>query len=83
MNAFEGKKYWELTYFGLLPEARGQGWGTQVVERACSYAATAGAELLITTVDQANHPPLAIYRQLGFMPMENNEIYAKQLKTCH
>ena len=83
MNAFEGKKFWELTYFGLIPEARGQGWGTQVVQQACSHAAKAGAELLITTVDQANQPALAIYRQLGFMPMENNEIYAKQLKTCH
>lgn len=83
MTAFEGEKYWELTYFGLTPEARGQGWGSQVVQQACSHAATAGAELLITTVDQANQPALAIYRQLGFIPMENNEIFAKQLKTYH
>jgi len=80
MTAFRGERHWELTYFGLIPEARGRGWGIQVVEQACSRAAKAGAELLITTVDRTNRPALAIYKQLGFILLEKNEIYAKQLK---
>jgi len=81
MTAFPGESYWELTYLGLVPKARGQGWGTQILQQACSRAAESGADMLITTVDQANQPALAMYEQLGFMTVDQNEIYAKRIKT--
>ena len=80
MTAFSGENYWELSYLGLIPEARGQGWGAQIVQQACSQATKGGADLLIATVDRANQPALAIYEQLGFMTVERNTIYAKRIK---
>ena len=80
MTAFPGENYWELSYLGLLPEARGKGWGTQIVQQACSRATEGGADLLIATVDRANQPALAIYEQLGFTTVDQNEIYAKRIK---
>ncbi|MFP6672695.1 MAG: GNAT family N-acetyltransferase [Pirellulaceae bacterium] len=82
MTAFPGESYWELTYLGLVPKARGQGWGTQILQQACSRAAESGADMLITTVDQANQPALTMYEQLGFMTVDQNEIYAKRIKTA-
>ena len=81
MTAFSGENYWELSYLGLIPEARGRGWGAQIVQQACSQATKGGADLLITTVDRANQPAVDIYEQLGFMTVDQNEIYAKQIKT--
>jgi ribosomal protein S18 acetylase RimI-like enzyme len=82
MTAFPGESYWELTYLGLVPKARGQGWGSQILQQACSRAAESGADMLITTVDQANQPALTMYEQLGFMTVDQNEIYAKRIKTA-
>ncbi len=80
MTAFSEENYWELSYLGLIPEARGQGWGAQIVQQACLQATNGGADLLIATVDRDNQPALAIYEQLGFLTVERNSIYAKQIK---
>ena len=77
MSAFSQQRTWELTYLGLIPEARGKGWGNQIVQYGCFLAAQHGAELVITSVDKANQPALDIYHQRGFMLIDKAHIYAK------
>ena len=77
MSAFPQQLTWELTYLGLTPEARGKGWGNQIVQYGCFLAAQHGAEMVIASVDQANQPALSIYHQRGFIPIDQAHIYVK------
>ena len=81
MTAFESESFWELSYLGLTPTARGQGWGRQIVEYGCFLAAQAGAGLVIASVDQKNEPAKKIYHQLGFDVVDQSKIYGKQIKN--
>ena len=83
MSAFPQQLTWELTYLGLTPEARGKGWGNQIVQYGCFLAAQHGAEMVIASVDQANQPALSIYHQRGFIPIDQAHIYVKNSShTC-
>jgi ribosomal protein S18 acetylase RimI-like enzyme len=81
MSAFPRQPTWELTYLGLVPEARGQGWGNQIVQHGCFLASQHGADLVIASVDQANQPALNIYHQRGFIPVDQAHIYGKSSNT--
>lgn len=77
ISAFPQQLTWELTYLGLIPEARGKGWGNEIIQYGCFLAAQHGAEMVIASVDQANQPALTIYHQRGFMSVDKAHIYVK------
>ena len=47
---------WELIYMGLLPAARGRGWGVEIVRHALWLARQALRNRLVLAVDAANEP---------------------------
>jgi ribosomal protein S18 acetylase RimI-like enzyme len=66
---------WELAYVGVLPEARGRGWGRELVRHALGAATTAGARSLTLSVDARNEPAWKIYRHWGFEPYAAREVF--------
>lgn len=68
---------WELVYMGLIPEQRGQGFGTQVLDFAIWQAGQGGAERLVLAVDQENQPALDTYQRAGFVAWDHRTVYAR------
>lgn len=69
----------ELVYMGVIPEARGRGWGVFLAQEARRLAAAAGAEHLILSVDAENRPALRHYQAAGFRFWEQRTIWIKSL----
>lgn len=60
----------ELTYLGLVPAARGRGWGRQ----ALRFALAAAGDVVLN-VDARNEPALRLYRAAGFREYDRREVF--------
>lgn len=56
----------ELVYFGLVPAARGQGFGEELVRAAQFVAHEAHRERVVLAVDARNRPAIEAYLRTGF-----------------
>ena len=74
---------WELVYMGLLPEARGHGWGVHIVRYLQRLAREAGRSRLVLAVDAANGPALATYAKTGFFEWDRRGVLLKVLAAAH
>jgi len=68
---------WELVYMGVVPEARGRGFGWQIVQFALWQARCAGAQRVVLAVDQTNQPALSMYGRAGFIVWDRRTVYAR------
>ncbi len=68
---------WELLYIGLVPQARGQGWGQTILQQFLNEAKQEGAEHVLLAVDNRNAPALQLYERLGFEAWDQRAIYLK------
>ena len=66
---------WELIYMGVVPEARGRGYGVAVVRQAQWLAGCAGRQRLVLAVDTANEPAMRVYAAAGFIPWDQRDVY--------
>jgi mycothiol synthase len=66
---------WDLSYLGVVPEARGRGLGRALARHALAVARAWGAQHLLLAVDQRNRPAEQIYRSLGFRTREVRLVY--------
>lgn len=66
---------WEVAYIGVVPEARRQGIGRQLLARAIRMARACGTGFLSLSVDVRNHPAWSLYAQLGFEPFDERLVY--------
>ena len=66
---------WEVAYVGVVPEARRQGFGRELLLRALLEARAAAVPELFLTVDGRNHAAWALYRSLGFTPFDKREVF--------
>ncbi len=67
----------ELVYMGLVPEARGYGWGLEIVRHAQRIARLAGRRRLVAAVDAANEPALRVYAQAGFGVWDSRSAFVR------
>jgi len=67
----------ELVYMGLVPAARGNGWGRHVAGQAQWLARQAGRARLVLAVDAANTPAIRIYQSLGFRAWDRKGVYLR------
>jgi ribosomal protein S18 acetylase RimI-like enzyme len=67
----------ELVYMGIVPEARGLGYGEEIVRFAVEQARTTSAKRLVLAVDERNAPALAMYRRVGFVMWDRRTVYAR------
>ena len=65
---------WDLSYLGVVPEARRRGVGRELTCRALAEACRAGVPRLSLAVDTRNEPAWALYRGLGFTPYDRREV---------
>lgn len=70
---------WELVYMGLVPAARRQGLGHDLVAQSLWLAGQHGVRQMALAVDAANTPALAAYRRVGFEPFDVLEVYIRPL----
>jgi ribosomal protein S18 acetylase RimI-like enzyme len=66
---------WEVAYMGLVPEARRQGLGRQLLAKALHEACAAGVPRVTLSVDGRNLPAARLYQRLGFEPFDRREVY--------
>lgn len=67
----------ELVYFGLVPGARGQGFGEMLVRYAQFTALAAGREQLVLAVDTRNRPAIDAYFRCGFEEWGRRSVWLK------
>jgi mycothiol synthase len=68
-------RFWEMAYVGVIPEARGQGYGKELVRKALFEARAGEAGQLSLSVDVRNEPAWNLYQGLGFEPFDEREVY--------
>ncbi len=71
----------ELMYMGLVPEARSQGLGREVVQHVKRAARTAGFRRLVVAVDRNNTPALRVYEGEGFHVWDERDVWIKTNAT--
>lgn len=74
---------WELVYMGIVAEARGRGFGAQLVGKALTEASQAGAPELTLSVDGRNLFAQRIYRRLGFELWDEREVFLNILSAAN
>jgi ribosomal protein S18 acetylase RimI-like enzyme len=63
-------------YLGVLPEARGRGFGSEIVAEITRMHAADGAEKITATTDVVNFPMAAGFRRLGYRNTETRVIFS-------
>ncbi len=66
----------ELVYMGVVPSARGNGWGDDVVRFAQWCSRENQAERLVLAVDASNEPALRMYTRAGFQRFQSKSVHA-------
>jgi len=69
----------ELAYLGVVPAHRGRGIGQALLSAALAAAGAAGAQAVRTRAHDHEKEALALFRKLGFEPLEAVVTYAKEL----
>lgn len=77
LTELEKSKLFELTYMGIIPEARGKGLAHEIVAFVKFMAGTHGAERLLVSVDIQNDPAIKVYSRHDFQVYDRKEIYAR------
>jgi mycothiol synthase len=66
---------WDLSYLGVVPEARRRGVGRELAQQVLQAAQTAQAPKVILAVDNRNQPARQLYLDLGFLSVDFREVY--------
>ena len=66
---------WDVSYIGVVPEARRHRFGKEMMLKAIFEAKAAGAKRVTLSVDGRNLPALQLYRSLNFAPYDVREVY--------
>ncbi|MBY0524169.1 MAG: GNAT family N-acetyltransferase [Gemmataceae bacterium] len=66
---------WDVSYVGVVPEARRHGVGRELMCKAMHEARTARTRELTLSVDARNQPAFDLYRRLGFKPFDRREVF--------
>jgi GNAT superfamily N-acetyltransferase len=67
----------ELVYFGLAPQARGKGWGQQILQEAHRLTQKIGRARIIAAVDRQNLPALRVYAAADYTALEERAVFAR------
>ena len=65
----------DVSYIGVVPEARRRGFASEILYKAFSEAKEAGISRITLSVDARNDPALRLYRTLGFAPYDRREVF--------
>lgn len=68
---------WQLVYMGLIPSARGRGWGLEIIRQAQWLAGRTGRARLVLAVDAANAPAIEVYAAAGFTAWDRRSAFVR------
>jgi hypothetical protein len=71
----------ELVYLGLVPEARGHGWGDLMMQEAMSSVMRENRRRLSLAVDKINTPALKLYGRFGLSPLTSKLAMIRDLRN--
>jgi ribosomal protein S18 acetylase RimI-like enzyme len=66
---------WDVSYVGVVPEARSHGVGRELTRKALFEARAAEGRQVTLAVDVRNRPAWNLYLSLGFEPYDRREVY--------
>jgi mycothiol synthase len=66
---------WDVSYMGIVPEARRRGFAREILLRVLCEAKTADVLNVTLSVDARNLPAWQLYRSVGFEAYDRREIY--------
>ncbi len=69
----------ELVYMGLIPSARGRGWGVELARQAQWLTRLSGRSQLLLGVDADNWPAIRAYAAVGFRQWASRMVYGRFL----
>ncbi len=72
----------EIVYMGLIPGARGKGYGKRLVQKAFDVARDIGADQVLLAVDRANDPAKSIYLRSGLKRMISETVWIKSISVA-
>jgi ribosomal protein S18 acetylase RimI-like enzyme len=61
----------EITYLGLIPDARGRGWGRELVYQAQQTTVRLNRQHLLVSIDAANERATRMFQHAGFSTCDN------------
>jgi ribosomal protein S18 acetylase RimI-like enzyme len=67
--------HWDLSYVGVVPSARGQGFGKELVCKALADYRAALIPQLTLSVDARNEPAWKLYEALGFERYDERDVF--------
>lgn len=77
MNEHPAQNAWEVVYMGVVPEARGRGYGRAMLLEGLHDAQRAGRESVLLAVDSQNDYANRIYNELGFLELARRAVHAR------
>lgn len=78
METEEGEFY--LDSVGVLPEYRGQGTASRLIEAQCERAASLGHKIAGLIVDEDKPQAEALYTRLGFIYIDDKDFFGHRMK---
>lgn len=66
---------YDVAYVGIVPEARGRGFGWALMCKALDAAAGAGLPRVTLSVDDRNRTARRLYSRMGFVETESREVF--------
>jgi ribosomal protein S18 acetylase RimI-like enzyme len=69
----------EIVYLGIVPEARGRGWGRHLARQALWLAGKWGCERAVLAVDAGNDPAISAYAATGFAECDRRALWVCSL----
>lgn len=66
---------WDIAYLGVVPKARGRGFGRELTRKALLEARVGEAAQLTLSVDARNQPAWNLYQSLRFEPFDQRAVY--------
>ncbi len=77
MNDHPDQNAWEVVYTGVIPEARGKGYGREIVLSGLLEARDAERGQVILAVDAKNPYAHSVYESLGFMETTRKSVHIR------
>ncbi|QDU78677.1 Mycothiol acetyltransferase [Polystyrenella longa] len=74
LRNYDADDRWEVAYMGVVPEHRGTGLGTFMLQEAVNRARALQRSVVFLAVDSRNHFALEIYERIGFQRMTVKQV---------
>lgn len=74
LRNYTEEKRWELAYMGVVPEYRGKGLGTDIIQYALKQAQQADCRLMTLAVDVQNSYAIKRYNESGFQTTDTKSV---------